>query len=206
MGGCKALAVFQRLPVVSIMHWITVRIYTLAEHTNFAPHVSGGVLSLANCMPALRAGARVGEWVAGVTPVRMGLSLAYLMRVNAVFTRAQYFQKFGRTRLDSIYKPLVKGGWHQYVNPWHGEPRRAYDLGVDRVLLSGTFFNFSAGYDGWQTTPTGLALPTRYAALLGKSVRGAGWFRSVPFDFIPWATSQPTVSLGTIDAWERQLP
>lgn len=189
-----------------------IRVYTLRENTNFAPHISGGLMSLANCMPALRAGAKVGEWVAGITPFRMGLRLAFLMRVNIVYSRARYWQRFGASRHDSIYVPQFDEAgafmhfYEQRQNPWHGPDRYAYDVDVDRVLLSGCYFNFANAYDAWEESPTGLALPPQYSALLGKSIRGAGWFREVPISFLPWVTQQPTVALDTIDDFERQLP
>lgn len=182
-----------------------IRIYTLNEHLNFAPHVNDGIMSLANCMPGLRAGVRVGEWVAGITPARMGLRLAFLMRVNIVYTRVQYWRRFRDTRLDSIYVPQFDEAgafmhfYAQRQNPWHGADRYAYDTESERIPLSGCYFNFTPGYDAWERTPQGLALPPQYEALLGKGVRGAGAFRDVPLSFLPWVTTQPTVKLQTLD-------
>lgn len=181
-----------------------IRVYTLNEHLNFAPHISDGLMSLANCMPQLRAGVRTGEWVAGITPARMSLRLAFLMRVNIVYTREQYWRRFRSTRLDSIYEPEYDEAgalmfFNQHPNPWHGEGRLFYDLQCERIPLSGCFFNFTEGYDAHERTPQGLALPPQYEALLGKGIRGAGAFRDVPISFLPWVTTQPTVELQTLD-------
>ena len=59
-----------------------------------APHISGGLLSLANCMPAMRASAKLGEWIGGTAPKHMGLRLAFL---NACHRRGS--SQPGRTRV-----------------------------------------------------------------------------------------------------------
>lgn len=156
--------------------------------------------------PSVLETAQVGEWIAGVTPVRMGLQLAFLMRVNAIYSRANYWTRFRRSRHDSIYEPLSMNGhplhmFKQHTNAWHDRNRIAYDVDVDRVLLSGCYFNFAEGYDGYEETSQGLCLPSGYQTLLGKSMRGAGHFKEVPLSFLPWVTSQPTVELSTIDEW-----
>jgi len=157
-------------------------------------------------MPALRAGAEVGEWVAGITPVRMGLRLAFIMRVNAIYNRADYWRRFARSRHDSIYEPLFMNEeplhiFRQHENPWHDSNRISYDVDVDRVLLSGCYFNFAEGYDGYENESQGLQLLPEHEALLGKCMRGAGHFKNVPLSFLPWVTTQPTVELATIDEW-----
>jgi hypothetical protein len=182
-----------------------IRAYTLNENTNFAPHIADHLLSLANCMPGIRASSRVerGDWIAGVTPARMGppLRLAYLMQVTEVLSRKNYSAQFKRglkqykpgTRLDSIYKKLILSkdvgacnknepprecngihGWKQYVNPWHQMNRYHYDTDADRILLSANYFNFSEGYDYLNKAPSGLILPLQYRLLLAKGRKGVG--------------------------------
>ncbi len=64
-----------------------IRAYTLDVHAGHAPcwmvdkSRECEVLSLANCKPLIRDAAEPEEWIAGVTPTRMQLQLAYLMRV-----------------------------------------------------------------------------------------------------------------------------
>jgi hypothetical protein len=153
-------------------------------------------------MPAMRANATVGEWIAGITPARMGLRLAFIMNVTEALSRQKYWERYQLTRLDSIYEPQANGDWRQHKNPWHDKARYHYDVDANRVLLSSKFYNFSRGYDGHPSTvdPAGaLVIPAEYRSLAGKCMRGSGHFKQVPYEFIAWVKSQHTVELDTLD-------
>src|ERR1019366_9148719 len=78
------------------------RAYTLTVNVNHAPHLGEHngrlLLTLANCKPGIRSVARKGEWVAAITPKKMGYRLAYLMRVGGSWTRAKSLQKKGKKK------------------------------------------------------------------------------------------------------------
>jgi hypothetical protein len=137
----------------------------------FDPERNCEVLTLANCMPRIREVANETEWIAGITPTRMGLRLAYLMRVDERLPRRQYWDCYRRTRLDSIYK-LVRGHWHRFPNPWHNnKDTRRKDLSSKWVLWSRTFYVFANSYDRKNTAPLGLELDPTYAVLQRGGMR-----------------------------------
>ncbi len=110
-----------------------IRAYTLIVHAGhapcwmFDPQQRRELLSLANCKPLIRDAALLGEWIAGVTPKAMGCRLAYLMKVGERLTRMEYWARYQRSRHDSIYKPLARGGWRQLKNPWHVDEKSERD-------------------------------------------------------------------------------
>lgn len=179
-----------------------IRAYTLAVHVGHAPCWMNDIsqnrelLTLANCKPLIRDAAPVGEWIAGVTPKRMGQRLAYLMQVDGRLTRDEYWKRFRDSRFDSIYRPRVNGGWKQLKNPWHVDAESfEHDLKSEWVLLSNEFFVFANSYRDRESTPKGLQLPTEYSALSRDGMRGAGHFIEVPESFLSWVRKQPALTL-----------
>src|SRR6185437_1981901 len=145
------------------------------------PSQNRELLTLANCKPKIRDVAIKGEWVAGVTPKGMGYRLAYLMQVDERITRTQYWKRFEKTRMDSIYKPQNSTGWRQLKNPWHfDEQSRTHDLKSEFVLLSKNFYVFADSYVEHDRTPCGLNLPKRYSGLARGRMRNAGHFIDLP--------------------------
>jgi hypothetical protein len=84
------------------------------------------VLSLANCKPPIRDVAKPGEWVAGVTPTRMQLRLAYVMRVDYILEErcigsgnrsTRYadlvYEHFGAHSLKSLMRNLAELDWRR---------------------------------------------------------------------------------------------
>jgi hypothetical protein len=156
------------------------------------PSENRDLLTLANCKPLIRDAALVGEWIAGVTPKAMGCRLAYLMQVAERLTRTEYWTRYKRTRHDSIYKPIVQGGWKQLKNPWHvDEKSKKIDLSSGWVLLSTEFFVFANSYVEGAAGVRGLALPHAYSGLSKEGMRGAGHFIELPGAFLPWVQKQP---------------
>ena len=179
-----------------------IRAYTLTVHAGHAPcwmldpQHGREVLSLANCKPLIRDAADVGEWIAGVTPKAMGCRLAYLMRVGERLTRTEYWARYQRSRHDSIYKPLARGGWRQFKNPWHvDEKSKRDDLRSEWVLLSTEFFVFADSYAEGEVSDLGLALPPAYSELSKEGMRSAGHFVELPDAFLPWVRRQPRPKL-----------
>jgi len=179
-----------------------IRAYTLAVHVGHAPcwmydpSQNCELLTLANCKPKIRDVAHEGEWVAGVTPKGMGYKLAYLMQVDKRVTRTQYWERFEKSRLDSIYRPQRNGNWKQLANPWHlDEESRAHDLSSEWVLLSQDFYVFANSYLEHDTSPSGLSLPERYSGLARGRMRNAGHLIDLPDSFLPWIRKQPRLKL-----------
>lgn len=180
-----------------------IRAYTLAVHAGHAPCwmydpvQKSEVLSLANCKPPIRDAAPLGEWVAAITPTRMGLRFAYLMRVDERLTRHEYWLRYRTSRLDSIYKPKSDGGWIQLENPWHFDAESfGRDMKSDWVLLSRNFFMFANSYSEREKSPRGLSIPAEYSALARGGMRSYGQFIDVPDTFLSWIAEQPRLKLG----------
>jgi hypothetical protein len=168
-----------------------IRAYTLAVNFNHAPHVGGRLLTLANCKAGIRRVARRDEWIAGVTPKRMGYRLAYLMRVGDSWTRARYWQKFKRGREDSIYQPTTGGRFRLLKNPFHDASNYDTDTECNRVLWSHEFYYFAEPYDRDDTDPHGLILDTKYSKLCRSMRTRYGFLIDVPDDFVEWVKRQP---------------
>ncbi|MCD8139188.1 MAG: hypothetical protein LUE17_05340 [Planctomycetaceae bacterium] len=101
--------------------------YVVASDSGFSPNPYHGFCTLACCKPAIRRTAKVGDWIAGLTPGSKAKRLSYAMKVSEVLTVAQYwnderfqakkptFDGLPENRLgDNIYEPLVKGGYRQH--------------------------------------------------------------------------------------------
>jgi hypothetical protein len=145
--------------------WESMRLYSyvIVHDTGFAPNPFGGWCTLANCKPAIRRAAQVGDWVAGLSPRYDGNRLIYAMRVDEILSYRQYFldERFAakipdwrnaqvvHKSGDNIYEPLPNGGFRQ-LESMHSfgaqeDPvRKAHDLGGRNVLVSRTFHYFGS--------------------------------------------------------------
>src|ERR1019366_96811 len=174
---------------------LLLRAYTLTVNVNHAPHLGEHngrlLLTLANCKPGIRSVARKGEWVAAITPKKMGYRLAYLMRVGGSWTRAEYWQKFKRTRKDSIYKPTPGGRFKLLKNPFHDASNYVRDTKCNLILWSNVFYYFAEPYDRGETDPHGLVLDTRYESLCRSMRTQYGFLVHVPDDFVQGVKTQP---------------
>jgi hypothetical protein len=170
-----------------------IRAYTITHHTNFAPHVANGLLSLANCKPGIREKANVGDWIAGISPKRLGTRLVYLMQVTGEIDRGAYWEKFGlgiKRRWDAIYQQIEGDQYIQHPNKWHKLKHQDRDLSSNRILLSNNFQVFSDTYSDSTKEPKGISLPARYSALLKPGLRRYGELFDVPGSLPDWLQKQ----------------
>jgi len=172
-----------------------VRAYTLTVNVNHAPHVgrqgSGLLFTLANCKPGIRRVANKDEWIAAITPGKMGYRLAYLMRVGGSWTREEYWRKFKRSRADSIYKLKGDGDYELLKNPFHDDKNADTDKSCNRILWSEEFYYFAEPYGLDETAARGLILPERYSCLCRSMRTNYGFLIDMPNDFVEWVKKQP---------------
>lgn len=137
--------------------------YKMSHDNRFAPNPFFDVLTLATCKPLLRKNAKVGDWIAGWTSLKIAHSptpvgeekLIYLAQVSEKLTFAEYWEKYPQKRPvftddtkvnerygDNLYKP-VEGGYEQVRNVHHGENKMAKDLRGQYVLVCRKFYYFS---------------------------------------------------------------
>ena len=137
--------------------------YVVAHDTGFAPNPFWGYCTLANCKPAIRRTAQVGDWVVGLSPKHLGNGLIYAMKVEKILSYGEYFADacfaakkpdYSKGQVvyksgDNIYKPLPNGRLQQLQsmhsdgteeNPW----RKAHDFGGKKVLISTAFYYFGS--------------------------------------------------------------
>lgn len=183
---------------------VRIRRYTVAVNSGFAPcrfmhsngtYVPTNLMTLANCMAAMRRVVQVGEWVAGVTPKRMTMpsKLAFLLKVDGEYTREEYWDKYEGSRLDCIYRPNPKAkfDFEQLPNPWHGADEQALDMKCHRILRSTNFYWFAQSYTRRTKAPQGLPLPPEYGKLALSQRSMFGVFCELPESFLQWVSERP---------------
>lgn len=132
--------------------------YVVARDYGFAPNPFFRVCSLATCKPRIRAAAKLGDLVVGISPHREGRrpKLVYVMRVTGSKTFDEYWsspdfiqkkpnlcgskmQAFG----DNIYnRDAQTGKWrqlnshHSWADGSENSANTENDTQADRVLLS----------------------------------------------------------------------
>jgi hypothetical protein len=141
--------------------------YVVTHDTGFSPNPFWGCCTLANCKPAIRRTAKVGDWIVGLSPKANGNRLIYAMQVEEIIQFNQYYRdsrfaakipdytngKVVYKCGDNIYKPLPNGEFQQlqstHSNGANENPKtKAHDLGGKNVLISKTFYYFgSRGLD-----------------------------------------------------------
>jgi hypothetical protein len=172
-----------------------IRAYTLTVNVNHAPHVGPHngrlLLTLANCKPGIRRSAKSGEWVAAITPKKMDFRLVYLMRVGGAWTRTEYWQKFKKTRADSIYEPTTDGRFKLLKNPFHDARNYDGDTSCNRILWSNEFYYFAESYEQGEGVVQGLLLDIKYRALCRPMRTFCGVFIEMPDNFVEWVKKQP---------------
>ncbi len=137
--------------------------YIITHDTEFSPNPFWGYCTLADCKPAIRRTASVGDWVVGLSPKAHGHRLVYAMQVQEVLTYDRYFvdSRFaakipdfsqGKTVYkcgDNIYRPLPDGGFQQ-CQSMHSCGRmenpdtKARDLSGRNVLVSKNYYYFGS--------------------------------------------------------------
>jgi len=137
--------------------------YVVTHDTGFSPNPFWGWCTLANCKPAIRRTAKVGDWVVGLSQKADGNRLIYAMRVEEIVPYDKYYHdrrfvakipdhSIGKVVYkcgDNIYKPLSNGDFQQlqsmHSNGTNENPKtKAHDLGGKNVLVSKTFYYFGS--------------------------------------------------------------
>ena len=137
--------------------------YIVTHETGFSPNPFGGFCTLANCKPAIRRTAKVGDWVVGISPKADGNRLIYAMKVEEIvpydkdYRDSRFAAKIPNYSIgkvvykcgDNIYKSLPNGGFQQlqsmHSNGTNEDPKtKVHDLGGKNVLISKTFYYFGS--------------------------------------------------------------
>ncbi len=86
--------------------------YVLKRDRGIAPHIAGGICSLACCKPKIRRYAARGDWIIGFVPARESPDRAlvrYAMTVTADPVPFAEYWRNHRDRRDAIYRPEGNG-------------------------------------------------------------------------------------------------
>lgn len=140
--------------------------YAVTHDLGFAPNPFGGLLSLANCKPNIRARAKNGDWIVGFTGVKLrpALRCVYAMTVTDERTFDSYWsdptflsrrpQRSGTAKSlvgDNIYHRLSpcdpwmqEDSVHSLTNGTQCQLNTAHDTRINRVLLSNDFVYFGS--------------------------------------------------------------
>lgn len=89
-------------------------LYSVTRDLGFAPNPFHGSCTLATCKPAIRAGAQVGDWVAGIAGANFRKSKGrciYIMQVSEKIT----FQEYWEDKRFELKKPSRNGSMVQMV-------------------------------------------------------------------------------------------
>jgi hypothetical protein len=137
--------------------------YIVTSDTGFSPNPFWGWCTLADCKPAIRRTASIGDWVVGLSPKAKSNRIIYAMQVEEILPYRNYFldsrfkakipdsstDKIIYKRGDNIYKPLPNGDFQQ-LQSMHSNgtnenvARKTHDLGGKKVLISKTYFYFGS--------------------------------------------------------------
>ena len=137
--------------------------YIVTHDTGFSPNPFWGCCTLADCKPAVRRRAEIGDWIVGLSSKATGNRAVFAMEVDEILGYAQYhldprfankIPDYSRGTViwksgDNIYKPLPNGGFQQlrsmHANGDQENPKtKAHDLGGVNVLVARRFHYFGA--------------------------------------------------------------
>ncbi|MBC8468613.1 MAG: hypothetical protein H8D56_04005 [Planctomycetes bacterium] len=135
--------------------------YVVTHDTGFSPNPFWGYCTLADCKPAIRRTASVGDWIVGFSPKARGNRIIYAMKVDEIISYAEYYRdrRFSKKIPDynkgpvvykcgdNIYKLTPYGDFQQlhsmHSNGINENPKtKAHDLGGKNVLISENFCYF----------------------------------------------------------------
>lgn len=137
--------------------------YIVTHDTGFSPNPFWGYCTLADCKPAIRRTANVGDWIVGLSPKAEGNKIVYAMEVKEILTFHEYYhdKRFSKKipdytlnitiykTGDNIYKPLKAGGFQQ-LQSFHSDglnerhSTKNHDLGGKNVLVSDNYYYFGS--------------------------------------------------------------
>lgn len=137
--------------------------YIITHDSGFSPNPFWGYCTLANCKPAIRRSADIGDWIVGLTNKTKGNRIIYIMKVDQIISYSEYYidNRF-LTKIpnyengkhiykcgDNIYKPLQNGEYHQLLS-FHSYgtkenlKTKRRDLSGKNVLISKLFYYFGS--------------------------------------------------------------
>ena len=121
--------------------------YVLRYDGGLAPHIAGGVCSLACCKPKIRRYAARGDWIIGFVPAGESRGRALVRYAMAVTENPMPFADYWRNhrgRRDAIYRPDEKGlVWVENACRDHPDIRaHERDLSGIYALLSDRYWYF----------------------------------------------------------------
>lgn len=137
--------------------------YVVTHDTGFSPNPFWGYCTLADCKPAIRRTASVGDWIVGLSPKKSGNRMIYAMQVSEILPYRDYYydERFApkipdlAAKLvvskcgDNIYQPLPDGGFRQ-LQSMHSDGldenlrTKMHDLGGRNVLIARRFHYFGS--------------------------------------------------------------
>jgi hypothetical protein len=137
--------------------------YIVTHDIGFSPNPFWGYCTLADCKPAIRRTAEVGDWIVGLNPKSTGNRVVFAMQVDEILSYEKYYRDerfvakipdFNKGKVvckcgDNIYKPLPNGEFCQ-LQSMHSKgleenpETKAHDLGGVNVLISTTFHYFGS--------------------------------------------------------------
>ncbi len=65
--------------------------YIVTHDTGFSPNPFWGYCTLADCKPAIRRTAEVGDWIVGLSPKPTGNRMVFAMQVDEILSYADYY-------------------------------------------------------------------------------------------------------------------
>lgn len=192
--------------------WVRLFSYVVASDSGFAPNPFWGSCTLATCKPAIRRTARVGDWVAGLSPKASGNRLVYAMRVAEVMPIDSYFAdpRFqvkkpdpsgGRVRArgDNIYAPGPVPGQLRQLPSLHSRIDGGEDLAHARRDLGG--LNVLVSDEFWYFGGSGPPLPDHLSVLIGGRGHKNRFPPDVVEEFLAFLQAFPAGVTGKPTRW-----
>lgn len=135
--------------------------YIVTHDSGFSPNPFWGCCTLADCKPAIRRTAQVGDWIVGLTPKKKRNRVVFAMGVDEILDYARYYRDhrfvnkipdYTKGKViyktgDNIYEPLPNDGFQQ-LQSMHSDGEKenpktkAHDLGGMNVLVGKRFYYF----------------------------------------------------------------
>jgi hypothetical protein len=175
--------------------------YIVKHDTGFSPNPFWGRCTLADCKPAIRRTAQVGDWIVGLTPKHSGNRVVFAMEVDEILGYASYYHdpRFAKKipdytkgkviykTGDNIYKPLPNGGFQQLRSMHSYEEKenpetKVHDLRGANVLVGTRFHYFGA---------SGPDLPARLNELKVGRAHKNRFSRETISDFLEFISLYP---------------
>jgi hypothetical protein len=137
--------------------------YIVTHDTGFSPNPFWGYCTLADCKPAIRRTASVGDFIVGLSPKADGSRIIYAMEVEEILPYDKYYgdnrfavkiPDYNKRKVvykcgDNIYKPIPNGDFQQLqsmhsVGIKENPKTKEHDLGGINVLISENFYYFGS--------------------------------------------------------------